>query len=209
MLIRVTRTCCISVISRPISLKITIKFRYYLGLHYEHLYIYQNLQRFQDTVVGVTFAGFSECLQMEYPCLHCDLSQEVTESRQAGYGRLVNVGFPATCKTVGILDFLTTQQWICSICPPLGTPGYARVYLGANLQTTGFAAQLRLKWVADCDFLPFALPIRVQYPTTPPNSVLYFQIQVQMRNLGVGLRFCMQLSTLPNDWSFASSSFKA
>jgi len=39
---RVTRTCRISVISRPISLKITIKFRYYLGLHYAHFFIYQN-----------------------------------------------------------------------------------------------------------------------------------------------------------------------
>jgi len=40
VLIRVTRTCRISVISRPISLKITINFIYYLGLHYTHIYIY-------------------------------------------------------------------------------------------------------------------------------------------------------------------------
>jgi len=44
VLIRVTRTCHISVISRPISPKITIKFIYYLELHYTHIYIYWDPQ---------------------------------------------------------------------------------------------------------------------------------------------------------------------
>ena len=74
------------------------------------------------------------------------------------------------------------------------TIGYARVYLGANLQTIGFVAQLRLKWVTGPRFSPLALPIRVQCtPPRPPNPVVCFPIQVQVRNLGVGLRFCMQL----------------
>jgi len=34
----------------------------------------------------------------------------------------VKKDFSATCKTIGLLDFLTIQRWICSICPPLGAP---------------------------------------------------------------------------------------
>ena len=70
---RVTRTCCISVISRPISLKITIKFRYYLGLHYEHLYIYWNPHldshsRIQELFVGNHyFRPYILCLSLRAP----------------------------------------------------------------------------------------------------------------------------------------------
>ena len=73
LLIRVTRTCRISVISRPNSLKITIKFRYYLGLHYAYLFIYQNPHldshsRIQELFVeNHYFRPYILCLSLRAP----------------------------------------------------------------------------------------------------------------------------------------------
>ena len=73
LLIRVTRTCRISVISCPISLKITMKFRYYLGLHYAHLFIYQNphldsYTRIQEIFVeNHYFRPYILCLSLRAP----------------------------------------------------------------------------------------------------------------------------------------------
>ena len=70
---RVTRTCRISVISRPIGLKITIKFIYYLGLHYTHLYIYWDPHRDSHSrilelfVENHRFRPYILCLSLRAP----------------------------------------------------------------------------------------------------------------------------------------------
>jgi len=76
---------------------------------------------------------------------------------------------------------------------PVPTIGYARMFLRANLQTTGFAAQLRLKWVAGPRFSPphSSDSSPMPYTTTTTKSSRVFQVQVYVRNLGVNLRFCM------------------
>ena len=73
-------------------------------------------------------------------------------------------------QTLGLLDFLTTQRRICSIWPPLVTPGVP----------WSKSPNDRSRW-PDRDF---PKPALLQFPTTPP---------LQVRDLGVGLRFCMQL----------------
>ena len=80
-----------------------------------------------------------------------------------------NKGFFSTCKTIGLLDFLTIWS---------GSPG--------------FAAQFRWKWMAG----PRFSPLRSSNPNPMPHTTtttMCFQIQVQVRNLGIGLWFCMQL----------------
>ena len=61
---------------------------------------------------------------------------------------------------------------------------------------TGFAAQLRLKWWPDTIFSLSLFRFESNATPQPPNSVVCFQIQFQVINLGLGLRFAAVISSI-------------
>jgi len=102
-------------------------------------------------------------------------------------------GMTATCKTIG---YSTFSQFTGGSAP------YAHHWVRQGVPwSESPKGRVRSPVVAEVGgrttiFSSIALPIRVQCPTTPPrplNVIVCFQIQVQVRDLGVGLRLCMQL----------------